>query len=162
MFLIFGGNILKGQEKILQNRFVKLIEENYLDITERFMNALLKDPETSAYVPIDQNEIYQFTVRLYKDLSKWIGTSFSKEQIKERYLALGVEMNSLNVPFYQVQKAMVLQKRFLWVFVMDKMYEDSTSYKEAIFLNNRVVLYFDRATFYMLKGYAVDSSFNRF
>ena len=36
---------------------------------------------------------------------------------------------------------------------MDKLYSDLTSYKEAIDLNNRVVLYFDRATFYMLEGH---------
>ena len=138
---------------ILFNRFVKLVEENHQLITERFMNDLLKNPDTSAYRSLNRDMIYEASDTIYRDLSKWIVKDYPKKKIEERYRRLGKDRFDQAVTFSQAQKALVLQKRHLWLFVMDKLYGDLTSYKEAVELNNRVVLFFDRATFFMLKGY---------
>ncbi len=138
---------------ILFNRFVKLIEENHQEITEHFMNDLLKNNDTMAYRKISRDLIYDASDVIYRDLSKWIIKDYPKEKIEDRYRKLGRDRFEQEIPFPQVQKAMVLQKRHLWLFVMDKLYGDLTSYKEAVELNNRVVLFFDRATFFMLNGY---------
>ncbi|HON78218.1 MAG TPA: hypothetical protein PK544_06980 [Spirochaetota bacterium] len=142
-----------NKPNMLYNRFVMLVEEHHQEITERFMNDLLHNPETPAYRNLDRNDIYEHSDRVFRDLSRWITRDFPKSKIEERYKKLGRDRFSQGVPFSQVQKALVLQKRHLWLFVMDKLYSDLTSYKEAIDLNNRVVLYFDRATFYMLEGH---------
>ncbi len=39
------------------------------------------------------------------------------------------------------------------MIVMNRMYDDKTDYMEALELNNRVTLYFDRAMLAVLKGY---------
>ena len=138
---------------LLYNRFVKLIEENHQEITERFLNDLLRNPDTAAYGRLDRSSVYESSDRLYRDLSLWIARDFPKEKIRDRYTKVGRERRDQGIPYVQVQKALVLQKRHLWLFVMDKLYNDLTSYKEAVDLNNRVVLYFDRATNFMLQGY---------
>lgn len=144
---------MMGKPNILFNRFVKLVEDNHQAITEAFMNDLLKNADTDAYRSMDRAEIYEASDTVYRDLSTWIAKSYPKERIEERYLRIGKDRFDGGVPFAQVQKAMTLQKRHLWLFVMDKLYDDATAYREALELNNRVVLYFDRATFYMLKAY---------
>ncbi len=141
------------KKELLFNRFVALVEENHQQITERFINDLLKDQDTAAYRGIDHYAIYDFTDNLFKDLSIWIAREYPKSKIEERYARIARERFSMGVPFHQVQRAFVLMKRHLWLFVMDKLYDDATAYKEALELNNRVTLYFDRAIFYMLKGY---------
>jgi len=142
-----------GKPNMLYNRFVKLIEEHHQAITERFMNDLLRNPDTAAYHNLDRQKIYEASDVVYRDLSKWITKDFPKSKIEEKYRKLGHDRFSQGVPASQVQKALTLQKRHLWLFVMDKLYSDLTSYREAVELNNRVVLYFDRATFFMLQGY---------
>ena len=117
------------------------------------MNDLLKNNDTTGYHNLNREQIYNASDVIYRDLSKWIVKDYPKEKIEERYRRLGRDRFDQNIPFPQVQKAMVLQKRHLWLFVMDKLYGDLTSYKEAVELNNRVVLFFDRATFFMLNGY---------
>ncbi len=139
---------------ILTNSFVKLIEENHEKITEFFMNDLLKNPDTEAYRHISRDSMYESSDMVYRDLSQWIARDFSKKKIEERYLKIGRERYFSGIPFFQVQKALVLQKRHLWLFVMDKLYSDSTILTEALELNNRVTLYFDRAVYYILKAYA--------
>ncbi len=142
-----------GKPNLLYNRFVKLVEENHQEITERFMTDLLRNPDTVSYQGLDRNSIYETSDIVYRDLSKWITRDFPKAKIQERYRKLGHDRFNQGLPFSQVQKALVLQKRHLWLYVMDKLYSDLTSYREAVDLNNRVVLYFDRATHYMLQGY---------
>jgi hypothetical protein len=140
-------------KNILSNKFVQLIEENYQQLTENFMNDLLKHPETQAYRTADRDEIYQASVLMYKDLSQWISRTFPKEKIEERYNKLGRERYEMGIPLQQVIKGLILQRRHIWLFVMNRMYDDKTDYMEALELNNRVTLYFDRAMLSALKGY---------
>jgi hypothetical protein len=141
------------REHILSNRFIRLIEKNYDRLTELFMNDLLRHPETDAYRTVDREKIYQSSEMIYKDLSQWISREFSKKKIEERYAKFGRERYEMGIPIYQVIKGLILQRRHIWLFVMDKMYDEKTDYMEALELNNRVTLYFDRALIYMSQGY---------
>lgn len=138
---------------IITNRFVELIEDNHQKITEQYMNDLLKNPDTIAYRNLDRQTVYEAGNRIYRELSKWITKRYPKEEIATYYRKIGRERFEQGIPFSQAARALILQKRHLWLFVMDKLYYDASVYKQAIDLNNRVVLYFDRATFYMLQGY---------
>ena len=44
-----------NKSNILYSKFVKIIEEEHQQITERFMNDLLKNPDTTAYRNLDVN-----------------------------------------------------------------------------------------------------------
>ncbi len=141
------------KKNILLNRFVKLIEESHEELTEIFMNDLLKHPETDAYRNSERDDVYRFSDLVYKDLSVWISREFSKDQIEDRYGKMGQERCEAGIPVEQVLKGLVLQRRHIWLFVMNKMYDDMTDYMEALELNNRVTLYFDRAMIAMVRGY---------
>lgn len=145
--------MISRKVNLFLNRFVRLVEENHQTITEYFMNDLLKNNDVNAYRNIDRYVIYESSNSIYRNLSIWISQSYTRESIKEKYTALGNDRFSRGIPFHQVQKAMVLQKRHLWLYVMDNMDDDKLDYMEALELNNRVALYFDRAIFFMLKGY---------
>ncbi len=138
---------------ILSNKFIQLIEENHQELTETFMNDLLKHPETAAYRGADRDKIYESSVTMYKDLSKWISREFSKDKIEERYVKVGKERFDMGIPVQQAMKGLILQRRHIWLYVMNRMYDEKTDYMEALELNNRVTLYFDRAMLFMLKGY---------
>jgi hypothetical protein len=140
-------------KNILSNKFVQLIEENHESLTEIFMNDLLKHPETTAYRTADREMIYNAAKVMYKDLSLWISREFSKQKIEERYVKFGKERFDMAIPIQQVMKGLILQRRHIWLFVMKRMYDDKTDYMEALELNNRVTLYFDRAMLATLKGY---------
>jgi hypothetical protein len=142
-----------SKKTILVNKFVKLIEEHHEELTEIFMNDLFRHPETDAYRNTDRDDIYRFSDLVYKDLSVWISKEFSKEKIEDRYGKMGMERCEAGIPVEQVMKALMLQRRHIWLFVMNKMYDDMTDYMEALELNNRVTLYFDRAMIAMVKGY---------
>jgi hypothetical protein len=157
---LYGNSIIKKIEaymiktkNILFNRFVQLIEKDHQEINDRFINDLIKNPDTPAYHNRDVMLTCDYCGKIYRDLSIFVSSDFPKKKIKEVYTNKGKDLMNQGIPFSQVQKATTLQKRHLWLYVLDKLYDDNTAYKEAIELNNRVLLFFDRATFYMLKGY---------
>ncbi len=141
------------KSNILTNQFVELIEENHQQITELFMNDLLRNPDTFAYRNLDRQSVYESANSIYREISKWIVKQYPKEEIELRFRQLGRERFEQGIPFSQVFRALVLLKRHLWLFVLKKLYYDATIYEQALDLNNRVVLYFDRACFYMLLGF---------
>ncbi len=142
-----------NKSNILYSKFVKIIEEEHQQITERFMNDLLKNPDTTAYRNLDVNFMYEETDKIYRDLSIWITKDYPKEKIREKYHKIGIARYNMNIPPSQVQKVIVLQKRNLWLYILNKLYNDETTHQEVIDLSNRVILFFDRAVFYMLQGY---------
>ena len=143
----------RAQKNTLQNRFIQLIEKDHEAITNYFINDLLKNPDTTAYRAMDREKLFYVCDMIYRELSQWISRDFNKEKIRERYMKIARERLNIAIPFSQVQKALVLQKRHLWLYLADKLYDDKTAYMEALDLSNRVILYFDRATFYVLKAY---------
>jgi hypothetical protein len=138
---------------ILTNRFVELIEENHQQITEAYMNDLLRNPDTISYRNLDRQLVYESGDRIYRDLSKWIVKQHPKGEVEKHYTKVGRERFEQGIPFPQAYKSLVLQRRHLWVFILDKMHYDVSVYKDAMDLSNRVLVYFDRAAFSMLKGY---------
>jgi hypothetical protein len=140
-------------DNILANRFVELIEENHQAITEKYMNDLLKNPDTPAYRKLDRHDIYESANRIYRELSKWVVKDYTKKEIDKYYSKLAKERAEQGIPFAQAYKALVLQRRHLWLFIRERLYSDQQLYREALDLINRVVLYFDRATLSLLATY---------
>jgi hypothetical protein len=144
---------MRAKGVILTNKFVELIIENHQQITEHFMNDLLSNPETSAYKNLDSQSVYESGNRVYRELSKWITKEYPKEEIAKQFRRIGKERFKQGIPFSHAYKALVLLKRHLWLFVEREMDYEISDLKQALDLSNRVVLYFDRAAFYMLQGY---------
>jgi hypothetical protein len=138
---------------IIQNRFVRIIEENHQEIIEHFMNDVLHNKKTFAYRKLDQQDLYEIGIRVYSELSKWIAKDLPKEEVKQYYHKLGKIRLNEGVPASQFFQALVLLKRHMWLFVRKQLENEITDYKQAMEINDRIVLFFDRAAYYMLTGY---------
>jgi hypothetical protein len=144
---------MMNKGNILNNTFVEMIEINYQEITEHFINDLLKDPDTFSYRNLDRQMVYEAAYKRLVEISKWILKDYPKTEIERYYRQIGHERFEQGIPFSQAFKFLVLLKRHVWIFVLRKLYADMSIYEQAIELNNRVSLYFDRASFYLMKGY---------
>lgn len=141
------------QNNLIANKFVRIIEENHQVIVEHFMNDILKNPKTAAYRHFDKQRMYDIGSRVYRELSKWILESMNKEEVKNLYLDLGKMRKEEGIPESQVFQALVLLKRHMWIFIKKRMEHDVQDYKQAMDLSDKVVLFFDRAAYYMMVGY---------
>jgi len=154
--------MLPLKNNIVVNKFVKIIEENHQVIVEHFMNDILKNPKTDAYRNFDKQRLYEIGSRVYRELSKWILQNLNKEEVKNMYLELGKMRKDEGIPESQVFQALVLLKRHMWIFIKNKIGHDVSDYKQAMELSDRVVLFFDRAAYYMMVGYEKELQGKRF
>ncbi len=138
---------------LLANKFVKLIEDNHQEIVERYMNDLLRNEKTAGYRSLNRQMIYEIGDNVYRELSQWLSKGIQKQEIQNFYEKLGKMRLQQGVPASQVFHALVLLKRHMWLFVNQSLENDITDYKQAVDLINRVILFFDRAIFYMLQGH---------
>lgn len=145
--------MMDSKNNFLTNKFVKLIEENHQQIIEQYMNDLLRNEKTVAYRSLDRQLIYEIGDRVYRELSQWLSKGLSQKDIETFYEKLGKMRLKQGVPASQVFHALVLLKRHMWLFIKQSLEHDTKDYKQFIDLINRVLLFFDRATYYMLIGH---------
>ena len=138
----------------VSQKLVDLIERNAAELTNAWLADIRKDPNTLTYRHFDPEAVHARAFRVYSHLGKWISQETSKEEVARDYLELGAERCREGFALSEVIQALILIRRNLWRKVMEEGLLD-TPYDlyQAIELNNRVSLFFDRAIFYTACGY---------
>ena len=78
----------------------------------------------------------------------------TKEEIAEHYTALGAQRKREGFKASEVIQALIIIRRHLWLKILAEGFIDNVlELNQALALNNRVILFFDRAIHYTIKGY---------
>jgi hypothetical protein len=157
---------VEGREKIMETRrdavpltpvsrkLIDLIEHNAADLTESWLAEVRKDSGLATYHGFDNAMLYDRAYRVYSQLEKWISFESTKEQIAADYTALGAERRREGFALSEVVRALILIRRTLWRKIMEEGFLDTAfDLYQAFELNHRVTLFFDRATYYTVRGY---------
>ncbi len=143
-----------SRQTSVSRKLVDLIERNAAELTNGWLAEVRQQPGMPTYHRFDTVELYERAYRVFSQLGKWISRETTKEDVAQIYKALGAERRQEGFALSEVIRALILIRRNLWRKVMDEGLLD-TSYDlyQAIELNNRVTLFFDRAIFYTAVGY---------
>jgi hypothetical protein len=138
----------------MSDKLVKLIEKNAKQLSNNWLSDVKKHQHTPTYHTYNEEELYNRAFDVYSRLSKWISRETSKEAICKHFFALGVQRRKEGFAVSEVIQALIITRRHIWLKVMSEGFLDSAldMYK-ALELNNRVVLFFDRAIHYTAVGY---------
>jgi hypothetical protein len=138
----------------VSRKLVDLIERNAAELTNCWLDEVREQAAMPTYHSYDNVELYERAYRVFSQLGKWISRETTKEEIAQIYKALGAERRKEGFALSEVIRALILIRRNLWRKVMEEGLLD-TSYDlyQAIELNDRVTLFFDRAIFYTAVGY---------
>jgi hypothetical protein len=138
----------------ISDKLVTLIEKNAKQLTENWLRDVRKHPSTPTYHKYDEKELYDRAFDVYSRLGKWISRETTKEDIYKHFYALGVQRRKEGFALSEVIQALIITRRHIWLKVMAEGFLDTAldMYK-ALELNNRVVLFFDRAIHNTAVGY---------
>jgi hypothetical protein len=138
----------------MSDKLVQLIEKNARQLTTNWLNDVQKHPHTPTYHTYDEKELFNRAFDVYSRLSKWISKETTKEEIFEHYFALGRQRREEGFALSEFIQALIITRRHIWLKVMAEGFLDSAldMYK-ALELNNRILLFFDRATHFAAMGY---------
>ncbi len=140
--------------EFISDKLVKLIENNADQLTKNWLEDVQKHPTTPTYHTYDKEKLYQRAFRVYSHLGKWISKETSKEDIAQYYTALGKQRRKEGFALSEVIQALTITRRHVWLKVLSEgLLDTALDHHQALELNNRVVLFFDRAIFFTSVGY---------
>lgn len=138
-------------------RLVNLIETHADELSKSLVKDLKKRDSTSTYHTYDEKELYERAFTVYSHLGKWISKETTNEEIAGHYSALGTKRRKEGFPLFEVIQALTMTRWQLWRKVLSSGFLDTAlDLNQALDLNNRVLLFFDRAIYYTAVGYERD------
>lgn len=139
---------------MIYSKLVKLIEDNQGELTKRSHKELLSREETLRYRHVPEDILKERISDVYSMLVSWLNKEKRAANIQKYYTDLGKRRFNEGIPLSEVIMAFMLLKRHLWLFVTEKQFFDSTyECYQALELNNKVVLFFDRIIYFTALGY---------
>jgi hypothetical protein len=139
---------------LISEKLVELIEHNADSLTKQWLAAVQKHPDTPTYHKFNPDELYRRSYTVYSQLGKWLSKETTKEDIAKYYITLGQQRRKEGFALSEVIQALIITRRHLWLKVISEgLLDTALELYRAMELNNRVVLFFDRAIFYTSLGY---------
>jgi hypothetical protein len=139
---------------MIYSKLIKLIEDNQDELTKRSLKDLLSREETKCYRALQPELLAERVSDVYSRLISWLNKERRSGDVQKYYTELGKRRFHECIPLSEVVIAFMLLKRHLWLFVTEKQFFDSTyECYQALELNNKVVLFFDRIIYFATKGY---------
>jgi hypothetical protein len=98
--------------------------------------------------------MYERLYDVYSTLNYWLDRARPKEEIQRHFRDFGKRRFDEGIPMHEVIMFLMLIKRHLWLYLLEKhFFESSYELMKSLELNNRVVLFFDRAILAASMGY---------
>ncbi len=139
---------------LISDKLVELVEKHADLIIKRWTNAIHADPTTSSFTEENMEYIVHKAKQTLLGLGKWVSYDATKEDVGRLYADQGKEFFNMGIPLCEVHRAIVVLRRTLWVFVVNESAFDSAfQLHQMRELNERVILFFDRAEYYAFRGY---------
>lgn len=139
---------------LISDKLIELVERHSDEIVKRWITRISKDPAASSYA---QNNIQDFAEKakiLLEHLGKWVSYETTKEEIEKRYAAEGIESFKDKIPLCEVIRWMHILRATLWLFVVyESAFDSAFELNRMKELSDRVILFFDRAIYYLIRGY---------
>ena len=140
-------------------RLVNLIERSADDLSKAWLLDVKKRSSMPTYQAYNETRLYSRVFRVYSQLGRWISRSTDKDEIASQYKALGAERFREGFLLSEVIQALYLTRRHLWLKVIHEgLLDTAIDLYGAMQLNNRVVLFFDRAIYNVVRGYEAEQS----
>jgi hypothetical protein len=139
---------------MISQQLVDLIEKNADKLAKEWLADVKKNALTPYYHTFDEDRLHERAFSMYKELSRFLEVKTPKEQITKYYRKYGQDRFQEGFPLSQLIYSFILFRRHLWLFILHSGFFD-TAYEllRALELNNRVVLFFDRALVSMVQAY---------
>jgi hypothetical protein len=145
-----GQRLMLGPEKTL----VEIIDNNLDELCQSWMRIVRNEKMTRSYQVFDQELVYQRIRRCYEHLARWLSGDFTKGDIASTYTAEGAKRRREGFKLAEVIRAFLVARRVLWFKVQEEGFvSPDMSGELAMLVNNRVLVFFDRALYYMTVGY---------
>lgn len=141
------------EPRTFELEFAKFIERFHEEIKEAFLEDTFQKREILSDHPLGRKILEELSDNVLTEFTVMIDRRTSVETVADRYIQLGIQCCLDGVSFSEMVRALVLLKRHIWIFFQESNFAGQPfDVRSIVALNNRTTLFFDRATYYFLKG----------
>jgi hypothetical protein len=140
--------------------FNYLIETHSDELYERWLKEVQQNPDTRTYHQYPRIQALGQIRNIYKNLKEMIDSD-NRDRIELIYSNLGADRFQQGFKLSEVLKALILSRRVLWDFIENHGFYNALEFREAMDFRYRILLFFDRAMFFVAKGYEQQASISR-
>ena len=145
-----GQPMMMGREQLL----VTFLESNAEELAGNWMRIVRNESQTRSYQAFDEKIVYERALKVYQQLGRWVAGEFTKGDIQSYYTAAGARRRREGFALAEVVRALIVSRRVLWFKIQSEgMLKSEMDPELALMMNNRVLLFFDRAIYYVTMGF---------
>lgn len=138
----------------LSDKMVSLIENNAEVIATRWLNDVRSNPSTPSYSRVEPSDAMKRILMVLRQFRKWLSGVYDDIEIRKYYRKLGAERKKEGMPLSEIMSAFSLTRKYIWEFALSQgMWTSTIDIYMSLELERRILLFFDRATFYTARGY---------
>lgn len=138
---------------MLVDKLVELIGSEADEMARAFYDGVKNSHYTPHINDIPPEEVLRMATGVYAHLNEWLISSPDTE-IAETYVRFGSSLYYKGFRMEEVLMVLVLIKRYLWLHLLEMgLLTTNIDVYKSLELNNKVVLYFDRAVYHALVGF---------
>jgi hypothetical protein len=137
---------------MLAQKMLRLIETHADSLAEALEQRIASSERCADYSRVSPEELKSLVGAVYGHLGQWL-VSKTEEDIESRYSMIGEHRAEQCVPVSQLLWCMILVKENLWEYLRKNELEDTAQIFGELELVMLVDQFFDRATYYAVRGH---------
>jgi 8-oxo-dGTP diphosphatase len=142
------------RQNLLSDRLVVVIEKNAEKIANLWVQDVSTSRSTLQYHDFDKAKLFKRIHRLLSQFGKWLGGFYGDRDIRQFFMETGRERKKEGFKLGEVLSALSLIKKHIWEYALSQgMWQKTLDIYTALELDRRIVIFFDRASFYTTLGY---------
>ena len=152
----FNNDQQKGGD-YLSDKLIKLIESNAEVIARRWLNHIISNKSSPTYAKADAESTLQRNLLVVGQFGKWLGGFYNDDDIRSFYRKLGSERKKEGFALSEILSAISLTRKYIWEFALSqRMWTSTIDIYMTLELERRMMLFFDRASYYAARGYEAE------
>jgi 8-oxo-dGTP diphosphatase len=138
----------------LSDKLIRLIEKNAEVISKQWLEDVTTRKSTPTYARFDPETTFERNKNVIRQFGNWLGGSYTDKDMKRFYRKLGKDRRKEGFSLSEVLSALSLNRKYIWEFALSQgMWNKAIDIYMVLELERRMMLFFDRASFHIAKGY---------
>ncbi|MCF7802286.1 MAG: hypothetical protein K9N34_09755 [Candidatus Marinimicrobia bacterium] len=139
---------------MLSDRLASFLEHQADRLTASWVAMLKSNHNTPSYHDIEENDLVNRIHNVYEKLSMWLDWEISSGEVARFFITCGAERKAEDTPLSESIYAIILARRNLFDHLMEQsVIQDALDLQRLIEFNSRVTYFFDKAVYFVIKGY---------
>lgn len=142
------------KSNFLSNILAEMIEQNANLISERWIKDILTNSTTLSYKKLDHDILFIRINTVLSQFEKWLSGFYYNKDISKFYYSLGLKRKAEGFQISELLSALSLTRKHIWEFAISQgIWIKTIDIYRALELDRRMVLFFDKASYWICKGY---------